>query len=233
MEQKTSNVSLRTLILITTPKLAVKAEKLFQREDLPVQYHVHAEGTASSEIMDMLGLGSSDKSILLSTMTKQTAHETLKKLKKECKIGTINSGIAFTIPLTGTSNFLLHMLNQHNGENQTNTRKDDKTMSEIKHTLIAAIVERGFCAEVMEAARAGGAGGGTVINSRRVGNDGLSGVWGTGVQDEKEIVLIISDLESKNDIMRAISEKCGVQSEAKGVVISLPVDSVVGLPDAE
>ena len=33
----------------------------------------------------------------------------------------------------------------------------------------------------------------------------------------------------KVQIMRAISEKCGMQTEAKGPVLSLPIDSVMGL----
>ncbi len=45
----------------------------------------------------------------------------------------------------------------------------------------------------------------------------------------KEIILILTPKTDKVAIMKAISEKCGVQSEAHGVVVSLPVDSVAGL----
>ena len=31
--------------------------------------------------------------------------------------------------------------------------------------------------------------------------------------------------------MHEISEKCGINSEAKGMVISMPIDSVIGLDD--
>ena len=47
--------------------------------------------------------------------------------------------------------------------------------------------------------------------------------------EEKEIVLIIADHDIKVDIMSAISGKFGMQSEAKGLVISLPVDSLMGI----
>ncbi len=39
--------------------------------------------------------------------------------------------------------------------------------------------------------------------------------------------------EHKLKIMQAIGEKCGIHSEAKGVVISLPIDSVIGIEDDE
>lgn len=40
---------------------------------------------------------------------------------------------------------------------------------------------------------------------------------------------VLADHNDKNKIMTAISEKCGMHSKAKGLVISLPVDSVMGI----
>ena len=101
-------------------------------------------------------------------------------------------------------------------------------MSEAKHSLIAAVVRRGFSGDVMDAARSAGARGGTVIHSRGVGNDEIAGLWGMNAQDETEIVLIIADAEDKVNLMRAVSEKCGVNSDAKGIIMSIPLDSVTG-----
>ena len=41
--------------------------------------------------------------------------------------------------------------------------------------------------------------------------------------------MIIADQRSKYRIMNAISENCGMNSDAKGVVLSLPIDKVMGL----
>lgn len=49
------------------------------------------------------------------------------------------------------------------------------------------------------------------------------------MQEEKEILLILSDSENKVNIMKAISEKYGTHSEANGLVVSLPIDSVMGI----
>ncbi|MCD7766569.1 MAG: P-II family nitrogen regulator [Lachnospiraceae bacterium] len=92
-----------------------------------------------------------------------------------------------------------------------------------------AIVDRGYSETVMEAARLKGATGGTVINSRRVGTEEAMRFWGISVQPERELVLILADRSEKKSIMKAIGESCGMRSEAHGVVMSLPVDSVVGL----
>lgn len=222
--------SFQLLVLITTPKLADRAAKLFRKAQLPIQYRFNAEGTASSEIMDMLGLGSIDKCVLVSTVPKQTGDILLGRLRAELRLGTVNSGIAFTIALTGVNNLILRMLTQVAEENVLKeTGKDRYNMVEGRHVLVAAVVNIGFSGDVMDAAKAAGAGGGTVIHSRWIGNEEITSLWGLSVQDEKEIVLILSEIEKKVEIMSAISEKCGMRSEAKGMVLSLPIDAVTGL----
>lgn len=229
MEQNKNNFSMRLLVLICAPKPANKAAKLFHQGAIPVQYKLNGEGTASSEIMDMLGLGSSDKSILISTLPKQFADIMLLKLRRELKLGMQNTGIAFTVPVSGASGSILRMLHQLHEKNIPNNRKDDSTLTENKYSLIAAIINRGYSGEVMDVARNAGARGGTIINSRRIGTEEAASFWGLNVLDEKEILLIISTNDNKKKIMTEISEKCGINSDANGLVISMPVENVIGL----
>ena len=80
--------------------------------------------------------------------------------------------------------------------------------------------------EVMAAAKPAGAGGGTVFHSRRVCSEESIQMWGITIQQEREIVLILAEEEKKVAIMQAITEKCGAQSEAHGIVVSMPVDEL-------
>ena len=230
MENHEKDPSFQLLVLITNPKLADKATKIFRRSTLPVQYRLNAEGTVSSEIMDMLGLGSIDKCILMSTVPKALGDAMLSKLRAELHLGAVNSGIAFTISLTGLNKQLMRMLTKIDEESTSHsTRKVGNIMSDTKYALIVATVNIGFSGDVMDAARAAGASGGTVIHSRWIGNQEVAVSWGLSMQEEKEIVLILSDTDKKVEIMSAISEKCGMRSEAKGIVLSLPIDAVMGL----
>lgn len=223
------NALLRVLVLVTTPKLADKAAELFRKGAIPVQYKWNAVGTASSEMIDVLGLGSPDKSVLISFMPKLFADVMLKKFKKELRLGTVNSGIAFTLPLSGANNLMVRMLEQLKPDEVENIeRKVRVSMSDIKYSLIAAVVNEGYSENVMEAAREVGARGGTVVPSRRIGNEHAVGFWGLSIQNEKDMVFIITDNENKLKIMQAIGEKCGMHSEAKGIVASLPIDAVIG-----
>lgn len=223
--------ALRLLLLITTPKLADKATEMFHRGNMPVQFRFSAAGTASSEIADILGLGSTDKSVLVSMVPQYFADAMIKKLHKELRLGTVNSGIAFSMPISGGNNIMLKMLEGLSSEYEIpKTGKEVKsTMSEMKYALIAAFINQGFSEEVMNAARPAGASGGTVFHSRRITNESAVEFWGLNVQPEKEIVLILAEEENKRDIMQAISEHCGMHSDAKGMVVSLPVETVIGI----
>ena len=53
-------------------------------------------------------------------------------------------------------------------------------------------------------------------------------LWGMSIQEEKEMIFIVAEKESKRNIMQAIGEKCGIHSEAEGIVVSLPIESVLG-----
>ena len=227
--ENANKMSYQMLVLIATKKLADRATELFLEKGFPIQYRINAMGTASSEIMDTLGLGSIDKYLIITTIPKEYGNKLLAVLHTELRLDAVNSGIAFTVPLTGASKIAVNMMNSIAEKEQTEKGMGDIIMSENKFTLIAAVVDRGFSGEVMEAARAAGAGGGTVVHSRGVESAEATGFWGLSVQEEKEVVLILANLDNKVEIMSAISEKCGMKSEAKGLVMSLPIDSVMGI----
>lgn len=224
MNEKT--VPLRILAVITMPRLSKKALELFRRGNVPVQYEWHGLGTASSEMMDILGLGTPEKRVLITMLPKPFADRMGRKLKEAAVIGTKNSGIAFTLPMSGANHLLLQMLEALQGE-ETNER-GKSGMEDMKYALIAAVVNQGYSENVMEAARGAGAGGGTVIPGRRTGSEEAIQFWGMSIQEEKEMILIITEQENKLKIMQAISAKCGLHSEADGLVLSLPIDTVIG-----
>ena len=227
MNNKPNSPQLRLIMLISNPKLSDKASSLIGSAGVPLHYRFGAVGTASSEMMDILGLGSPEKSVLAAITEKQAADNILKRLHKELKLGSVNSGIAFTAPLNGVSSFLLRI----SGSTPTEERKDNDTMSESNYTMIAAIVNPGFSENVMNAARGAGAGGGSVLHSRRISDEKNISFWGLSVQEEKEIVLIVAKGDSKLPIMQAIGKECGIQTDAGGMVLSLPIESVIGLDD--
>ena len=219
----------RMLFLIATPKLVRKAEDLLKQEKIPVQHLFHAQGTATSEVMDMLGLDGIDKRIMMSMMPKVCADDTLKKMKKKLHLGMPNTGIAFTVFMSGGSGHLVQLIESLEPEEKQLAERNEADMTENEYSMIMAIVNQGFSEDVMNAARPKGASGGTVFHSRRIGNQEAMKFWKISVQEEREVVIILAQKEDKLAIMQEIGRQCGMHSKAQGIVMSLPVDGIVGL----
>lgn len=100
---------------------------------------------------------------------------------------------------------------------------------EITHSFLMVTINQGYSEEVMAAAREAGAAGGTVLHARRLGSEEPIKRWGISIQPEKEIIFILTEQEKKHEIMKVIGEKCGLHTQAQGVIISIPVDAVTGL----
>ncbi|MCI8790221.1 MAG: transposase [Lachnospiraceae bacterium] len=219
----------RMLLLIATPKLVGKALGMFKEENIPIQYVFHAQGTATSEVMDMLGLDGVDKNVLMSMMSKEWADEMRKKLRKKLHLGMPNTGIAFTLVMSGGSGHIVQIMEGMEPEERKSAERNETDMTENEYSMIMAIVNQGFSEEVMNAARPMGASGGTVFHSRRVGTKEAMKFWKISVQEEREVVLILAQKEDKLAIMQEIGKQCGMNSKAQGIVMSLPVDGIEGL----
>lgn len=102
-------------------------------------------------------------------------------------------------------------------------------MKNTKYELIVVIANHGYSEEVMAAARAQGAGGGTVIHAKGTGLEKAEKFLGVSIADEKEIIYIVAKSEMKNAIMKSIMDNAGLESKAKAVVFSIPVSDTAGL----
>lgn len=99
-----------------------------------------------------------------------------------------------------------------------------------EYELIVAIVNNGFEEEVMSAARAAGARGGTVFNARGTANaDKDVNFLGIALHPHKEIVFILAKKDTKQNIMNAIKDQAGLTTPGSGILFTLPVEDVLGI----
>ena len=103
---------------------------------------------------------------------------------------------------------------------------------EYKHELVVCIINAGHSQDVVDAARTAGARGATVVRARGTANAKSEKLFGIPIQPEKEMVLIIVKSEIKDDVLRALYNNCGLESDGQGIAFSLPVEQVVGLNDS-
>jgi len=190
------------------------------------------KGTANSEILDLLGIGSKEKAVIFCLEQEAGVQVLMREVRKKLRSYGPGAGIAFTVPLSAVNDPILLVFKQSIFKNEKITAANStegENMAKHTHDLIVSIVNHGYTDEIMNTARAAGARGGTVLHARGTAHEGTVKFFGISVQDEKEMILILADSENKVPIMQAISENHGLNSEARGIVFSMPVDEVMGL----
>ncbi len=102
-------------------------------------------------------------------------------------------------------------------------------MSDKQHQVIVCIVNNGFADEAMDAARAVGARGGTVMSARGTANIEAERAFQIQIQPEKEMIMILVSEDIKEDVMHALYRSVGTHTPAHGIAFAMPVDDVVGI----
>ena len=92
-----------------------------------------------------------------------------------------------------------------------------------KFQLLVCIVNAGFSQNVMEAARAAGARGGSIIRGRGSANPEAEEFFNISIQPDKEVILILVTDEIKDAVMTAVF-KSGLSTDGQGIAFSLPVE---------
>ena len=181
-------------------------------------------GTATSEVLDSFGLEAAEKAIQFAFVTGREWKEIRSGLEKRLKIDIPGTGIAFVIPVSSIGGKrALQFLTEH----QTFALKEESTLKDTRYDLLLVIANQGYTGSIMDAARAAGAGGGTVIHAKGTGMEGAAKFMGIDLVNEKELVLIVSRTSEKNAIMKAIMDGAGPKAGA--IVFSLPVTDTAGL----
>lgn len=198
----------------------------FRKNDLNVMYLTLGKGTAANEILDYLGLETSQKAVAYSVLEEEKWLNIKKRMEKDLKIDAPGGGISFIVPLSSiagrhTLEFLL--------EKENYQKEEETTLKNTVHELIVVIAEQGYTELIMNAAREAGAYGGTVIHAKGTGMEAAEKFMGVSLASEKEILYIVTKTEQKNDIMKAIMKNAGLDSKAKSIAFSLPVTDTAGL----
>lgn len=98
-----------------------------------------------------------------------------------------------------------------------------------KFEVVLCILNNGFSEAAMDAARAVGAKGGTIMHGRGTASKDAEKLFNITVQPEKEIVMILVVEKIRDAVLKALYDAVGVNTEAQGIAFTLPVESVIGL----
>ena len=166
-------------------------------------YSTIGRGAASSKTLSLLGLEQSEKLVMQSIVTTSKMYELKSALTKTMSIDLPDRGIALAVPLSSIASkrVLDHILTEQATDD---TQIQTSTERKIDMELIVAICIKGNSDKIMDAARAAGARGGTVVKAKGTAS-GSDMFFGMAISDEKEIIYIVARKEEKSEIMKAIA----------------------------
>jgi len=197
--------------------------QFFARHNVQTVYSAVAEGTTRRSTLSRLGLEETGKSVIFAIVPGNRTEHLYKRMSIELRIDLPDRGVSVAVPLSsiGGAKAYQYFLNG------TDEKDVEGELMQSNYELIIAIAQAGYTETVMDAARAGGAGGGTVVHAKGTAA-GTEKFFGVSLAAEKELVFIVSTVDKKKEIMKSIMEKAGVNTEAHALVFSMPVAATAG-----
>ena len=153
------------VISITGPEALGVLEDICEELALPLNVTLHGRGTAVQSMLDLLGIESNVKRVVLSTATEEKTAALIEAQKRRLHIGVPGHGIVIAVPVKsiGGGKTVAYLMGEEN--------KSAKTAppSGYAYELIVVVASEGQTDLVMNAARAAGARGGTVLHGKGTG----------------------------------------------------------------
>lgn len=220
-------MELNMILTITRRIDSEQFAEFFKKYGCSAVLSVVANGTARKDLLSMMGLKATEKMVSFTFADGALRRKLMRKLSSEMKIDMPDRGIAVSIPFSSAVSYTAAALAPVGEDSGSIDPKEEEVM-ESKYELIIAICSGGCTDMVMDAARGAGAAGGTVIHAKGTGAISAKKFFGLSIAAEKEMVFIVARSSDKKDIMRAIMQNAGADTEANSLVFSLPVNDTAG-----
>ena len=177
-------------------------------------------GTVRSKLLKFLDLDDVRKELVFLAAPRETIRAAAEALDKEMAFRKHHHGIAFTIPL----NNLIGSI-----ENEYDNYREDRVVTDTVYSAIFTVVDRGMGGDVVDAAKAAGARGATIIHARGSGVHETGVLFAMPIEPEKDMVMILAKDDIRGDILASIRERLRIDEPGKGVIFTLGVSEAYGL----
>jgi len=216
-------VNIRLLFVILDEGFDKKINIIFNRFGIKTKTVSMASGTASPSLLDYFGLVESKKNIFMAIVPDYLIEKIFSRLKVYFSLDKVGTGIAFTVPISGSNKFLTDIFNKNKQE-----RNILKMNENFKFCLIITVVLNGYVENVMNVTKKAGCFGGTVLKGRDLEGIIPIKMLGFNIDSEREIILNVVPEKNKIKVMEEITKIVGIKTEAKGYCLSIPVIDVLG-----
>lgn len=199
---------------------------LYRDKGIEVNLITLGRGTASQQVLKYLALNETEKAVCLTIVTGRKWLEVKRAMSVRLRIEAPGVGVAYIIPLSSIGGkrelmFLTDGLGYQKGE--------ETTLKGTEQELLMVIGNQGYSELIMDAARAAGARGGTIIHARGTGMQKAEQFLGISLGSEKDVVMIVTAAEDRTAMMQSIMRAAGPGTKAGAIVFSIPVEDTAGM----
>ncbi len=217
-------MELNYVISIVSRNRCEEMASLCLAHEFPLILTALGRGTATKKLLNLYGLEATEKAVIMTIADAQKTKDFILEIRKRFYIDIPGNGIVLSIPIKSVGGVrTLAFL--------SDGASSDKAppQATFENEVIVVISNEGYTETVMDAARAAGAMGGTVIHAKGSGARKAEKFYGVSLAAEKEIILIVSKTSEKAAIMHGIIKEMGPDSPAGCIVFSMPVSHLAGL----
>ena len=175
-------------------------------------------GTAQSALLRILGLDDLEKELLYTVLSRELVAPVMQALRAS-PVMQKTRGLMFTLDVLSVIRSAQTFIDPF----QEYPMSDQKEQS--GYELISIIVNKGYADQVMDAARAAGATGGTVINARGTARPEDAKFFGITLVPEKELIMILSARSETAKLMDRIQADFAKADPGSGIAFRMPVDN--------
>ncbi len=199
-----------------------KLIKELENINIKVNFQCVGLGTAPTEMMDIFGLGTKDKDIIISLGNENAVKDMMANFGTAFESHTKYGGLMIVLKVSAANRILTEILNFNNDKN---TERGNGSMKNEHHNnLIIISVNEGYSDDVMQVARKAGAMGGTVIKGRLASIEEFADIGKKDIDGEREILCILAPLKTSAQIMEDVNKEFGTTSAANGIIIAIPTE---------
>lgn len=210
------------LLSIVESGKGTKLVKQLKNLGIRVNFHAIGFGTAPTEMLDFLGLGTNDKDVIFSLGAEEKVRDMVANFGDSFQSHSKYGGLLIILNTSAASRVLNEILNFN--VTQNNERESSNMQNKHHNDLIVISMNEGYSEDVMHIARKSGATGGTVIKGRLADFEVFSEFVDTEVSEERELLFILAPSKTSPQIMQAVNSEFGISSEANGIIFSLPTE---------
>lgn len=199
-----------------------KLIKELENINIKINFQTVGFGTAPTEMMDIFGLGTNDKDVIISLGDASVVENMMANFGVTFSSHSKYGGLMIILGVSAASRILTEILNFNNDEN---AEKGDGAMkNEYHNNLIVISVNEGYSDDVMQIARKAGATGGTVIKGRLAEVERFAELGKTDIDGEREILCILAPPKTSKQIMDDLNKEFGLTSDANGILFAIPTE---------